>query len=119
MCLPQLSSTTDTISLPYPCGKHRASLGLLRLIGKIRLTSTMSVSEVQDEVRSVFSKAMNNRQDFSFVFLQPTGCGIRSLTLPGVSASFNWTPQQVVKIGGAKQCIYILVKDQLVGSEEL
>ena len=93
---------------PFPRGKHRANFGLLGLIGKMHLTSLMSVAEVEDEVRSVFKKPMANRKDSPFFFLQPTGCGSRSLTLPAVSESFSWTAQQVAKLGGAKQCIYIL-----------
>ncbi len=100
--------------IPFPRGKYRAKLGQSGLIGKIRLTSTMSVSEVEEEVRSVFSKPMDNRVDFPFVFLQSTGCGSRSLTLPAVSASFSWTPHQVAKLGSGKQCMYILSKDKLV-----
>ena len=85
------------------------------MIGKIRLISTMTESEVMDEVRSVFQEAMSYRSqsDFPFVFLQPTGSGARTLTAPSVSNSFCWTAQQVAKLGGHKCPIYILAKINL------
>ena len=83
------------------------------LIGKIRLMSTMTVKEVEDEVRSVFHKAMSGRSDFPFTFLQPAGAGSRTLTIPSVSSSFSWTAQQVAKLGPNKQSIYILARDKL------
>ena len=100
--------------MPFPRGKYRASLGMRGLIGKIRLTSAMTV---EDEVRSVFEKPMCGRKDFPFVFLQPTGAGSRTLTVPSVSPSFCWTAQQVAKLASSKQSIYVLAKDKLV--EEL
>ena len=81
------------------------------LIGKLHLSTEMSVEEVQREIRSVFCRAMDNRDDFPFVFLQPTGVGSRSLTIPAVSASFMWTAQQVARL---KTPIYILAQDELV-----
>ena len=74
--------------------------------------STMTVKEVEDEVRSVFHKAMSGRSDFPFTFLQPAGAGSRTLTIPSVS-SFSWTAQQVAKLGPNKQSIYILARDKL------
>ena len=68
------------------------------------------MEEVQREIRSVFCKAMDNRDDFPFVFLQPTGVGSRCLTIPAVSASFMWTAQQVARL---KTPIYILAQDEL------
>ena len=117
VCLPQDCSSDD--HLPYPRGKFRAKLGMSGLIGKIRLTSSMTVEEVQDEVRSVFQKAMADRKDFPFIFLQPTGAGSRTLTVPSVSTSFCWTAQQVAKLGANKQSIYILAQDDLVYTYEV
>ncbi len=91
----------------------RASLGKNDLIGKIRLSSLMTVRDVEIEVQSTFKKAMGNRDDFPFIFLQPTGAGSKSLTIPPVSSSFEWTPQQVAKLGANKQCIYILAQEEL------
>ena len=66
-----------------------------------------------NEVRSVFRKVMQSRLDFCFVFLQPTGTGAQTLTVPSISNSFSWTAQQVAKLGGHKSPIYILAKDKL------
>lgn len=38
------------MSIPYPLGKYCMKLGEKGLIGKIRLLSTMTVEEVEDEV---------------------------------------------------------------------
>ena len=116
ICLPQAPSVT---TIPFPRGKYRAKLGQRGLIGKIRLSSTMTVEEVNDEVLSVFHEAMGNRKDFPFSFLQSTGCGSRSLTVPSVSAGFQWTAQQVAKLGGSKQPIYILARDKLTEACEV
>ena len=50
MCLPQQSDA----QVPYPRGKYHSWLGKHGLIGKIHLTSAMTVAEVENEVRSVF-----------------------------------------------------------------
>ena len=99
--------------IPYPRGKYRSQLGEDGLIGKIRLMSTMNGEDVKDEIRSVFQEPMGSRVDFPFVFLQPTGIGARTLTVPSVSNSFCWTAQQVAKLGGHKTPIYILARDAL------
>ena len=114
VCIPQPSSGSKSLHLAYPRGKSRAKLGSLGLIGKIRLSSAMSDEEVQQEVRSVFSVPMGERADFPFVFLQPAGAGTKTLTIPAVSSSFCWTAQQVARLGGYKQAIYILAKDELI-----
>lgn len=68
----------------------------------------MTVKDVQEEVCSVFSKPMGQKKDFPFIFLQPTGAGSRTLTIPAVSSSLVGLPQQVDKLGsGNKQLIYI------------
>lgn len=76
--------------------------------------SSMSVEDVCDEVRSVFKVAMDDKKDFPFVFLQPTGAGSKTLTVPSVSSSFSWTASQVAKLGHNKQAIYILANDKLI-----
>lgn len=109
ICLPLESGT----HFGFPRGKYRAWLGSCGLIGKIRLMSSMSVEEVNIEICSVFGKAMGDRKDFPFVFLQPTGTGSKTLTVPSVSSSFCWTASQVAKLGQNKQSIYIMAKDKL------
>lgn len=113
VCLPQQYHKSSSNTIPFPRGCSRVHLGKSGLIGKIHLSSTMTVNEVAGEIRSVFSKAMNGCKDFPFVFLQSTGCGSRSLTLPSVSTSFSWTPQMVARLGSVKQPIYILAQQHL------
>ena len=79
----------------------------------------MSVSEVEKEIRSVFQQPMNGQQDFPFLYLQPTGSGTRSLTVPALSSSFKWTVQQVAKLGGNKGIIYIMAQDNLLTQFEV
>lgn len=67
--------------MSFPCGKYRTWLPEKSLIGKIYLESTMTEDKVQAEVRPVFSKAMSGRSDFPFSYLQPTGAGMRSLSV--------------------------------------
>ena len=110
VCLPKTELNNN---ISYPRGKFRTKLGESGLIGKIRLTSTMTEEEVEEEVRSVFRGPMDGRSDFPFSFLQPTGAGTKTLMLPSISSSFRWTAQQVAKLGGYKQAIYIIAKDNL------
>lgn len=110
ICLPQQNNSKD---ICYLRGKHRVWLGSQGLIGKIRLVSTMTLEAVESEVRSVFCKAMGGRDDFPFVFLQPTGAGSHCLSMPVVSTSFQWTAQQVARLGGNKLSIYVMAMDEL------
>ena len=118
ICLPSMS-TNNSVHITYPRGRYCAKLGESGLIGKIRLMSTMTVEDVEDEIRSVFHRPMGDRKDFPFVFLQPTGFGSKSLTVPSLSPSFRWTPQQVARLGGSKQSIFILAQDKLIGVYEV
>ena len=62
---------------------------------------------------------MCGRSDFPFSYLQPTGAGTQSLSVPSVSSSFSWSAQQVVKLAVSKQTIYILAEDALSLSKEV
>ena len=55
---------------------------------------------------------------FPFKYLQATGDGVRSLSIPSVSASFEWTAQQVAKLGNQRNHIYILAEKDLKYSEK-
>ena len=68
---------------------------------------------IKNEVRSVFRDPMEGKPNFPSIFLQLTGCGSKSLTIPTVSVSFGWTAQQVAKLGGNKGTIYILAEEKL------
>lgn len=110
ICLP-VSSKKSGSNISYPRGKFRTDLGSLGLIGKVHLTSMMSEEDVRNEVRSVFQGPMGGQPNFPFAFLQPTGYGSKSLTIPAVSASFEWSAQQVAKLGGNKGTIYIVAEE--------
>ena len=112
VCLPECLCIHG--STKYPRGKYRARSGNLGLIGKIHLTSDVTVDEVASEVRSVFKKPMAGRSDFPFEYLQPTGTGSRCLTIPAVASSFAWTAKQVARLStSGTGTIYILAKANL------
>ncbi len=97
VCLPKQTKGGEILNvIPYPRNRYRAEPGAGGLIGKVHITSEMTVEDVQKEVRSVFKEPMK------FIYLQPTGGGNRSLTVPVLSTSYEWTPQQVAKLSNAK-----------------
>lgn len=79
----------------------------------------MTVEEVGMEIRSAFKFAMGEDCSFPFKYLQATGGGIRALSIPSVSSSFQWTPQQVAKLGNQRHTIYILAEKELKLSSEM
>lgn len=99
--------------IPFPRGKSRVSLARNGLVGKLHISSDMSENDVLCEVRSVFKDPMDNNPNFPFQLLQPTGEGSRSLAIPPVSDTFQWTAQQVARLGGSRGCIYILAEADL------
>lgn len=90
-----------------------ALLASLGLIGKVHLTSEMTDEDVANEIRSVFKGPMKEDPNFSFVCLQSTGGGSRSLAIPSQSLSFKWLPQQVSRLSGQTGVIYILAQAEL------
>ena len=56
---------------------------------------------------------MGGRNDFPFTYLQPTGSGSRTLSIPSVSSSFCWTAKQVAWLGNNTETIYILANEDL------
>ena len=56
----------------------------------------------------MFTRPMKGSETFPFIYLQPTGGGNRSLTIPSVSSSYEWTPQQFAKLANARGTIYIM-----------
>lgn len=69
--------------------------------------------EVGMDIRSVFERAMGGDSSFPFKYLQATGGGSQSLSIPSVSASFQWTAQQVAQLGNQRNTIYILAEGNL------
>ena len=78
----------------------------------------MTIEEVEDEIRSVFKPAMGSDPSFPFKYLQATGGGSRSLSIPSVSASFCWTAAQVAKLGNQRNTLYILAEEDLKLSQD-
>ncbi len=95
MCLPKsLVEIGGLIKIPRK-RKVRDFLATNCLIGKIRLTSTMSESDVMNEIRSVFEEPMDDDKLFRFKILQPSGGSSKSLSVPVRSTSFKWTASSV------------------------
>lgn len=116
ICLPQtrkLQKHDSPNVISYPRKKFRAQLAAWGLIGKLHLTSDMTVDDVVAEVRSVFKGPMSNNDSFRFTFLQSTGGGSNLLTIPSTSASYQWTAQQVSKLSTYRGIIYIMALDDL------
>lgn len=109
ICLPKSFSSSKCITIPR--GKQRARLAEMGLQGKVTFRSDMTEVDICAEVRSAFSDVMGHNPEFQFVFLQASGCGTKTLSLPSLSASFHWTAQEVSKLG--KSCIYVQAKDDL------
>ena len=113
-CIPEsVRNKSAGGNIRYPRGKYHAELARCGLIGKLHMTSEMTAEEVSAEVRSVFKEPMGNNPDFPFLYLQPTGGGSKSLTVPSQSSSFTWTAQQVARLGGQSGTIYILAQSTL------
>lgn len=110
VCIPKKDGESP---ISFPRGKSRAKLAPKGLKGKIRLSSLMTEIEMEKEVRSVFSRQMQNQEYFPFVFLKCTGAGSKSLRIPSKSVPLLWTPQLVAKLGTNNYPIYILAQDKL------
>ena len=109
MCLPK--SFGDGGEIAIPRAATRAELASLGLTGKIHLESWMNEQEVMAEIRSVFQGPMHGDPAFPFGILQCPGAGSRSLTVPSVSSSFQWTAKQVVQAAGQGYIYIIAHKD--------
>ena len=64
------SCTDSNGSIPYPRGKYRATLGRQRLIGKVHLSSDMTIEDVENEIRSVFKVPTRDNPSFPFHLLE-------------------------------------------------
>ncbi len=111
VCLPSDYATKSGL-IQILRKKKRAILGHVGLIGKIHLTSEMIEEDIFAEVRSVFSKPMRNNPNFQFRFLQSTGGGCKTLSIPSISTHFQWTATQVASLAG-QGAIYILADEDL------
>jgi len=112
LCIPKGGRRTGG-GISFPRGRFRAYLARSGLIGKLHLTSEMSDQDVEDEIRTIFRGPMLNNSSFPFLYLQSTGGGSKTLTIPSQSSSFKWTPQQVAHLSGHSGTIYILAQEDL------
>ena len=92
--------------------RYREELASNGLIGKIRLYSSMTESEIFDEIRSVFRGPMSDNIDFRFTILQSAGGGSKSLIVPALSPTYQYTASAAVG-KNSKMPIYILALDDL------
>lgn len=95
--------------LPIP-RKKKDILASLDLVGKVHLESDWTAAEVVAEIKSIFSEIFKD-EDCSFKFLQFTGTGTKSLIVPKVLASYQWTPREVA--GRADRPVYLLLQKEL------
>ncbi len=83
-----------TIKIPRK-GSDREFLAKNGMIGKIRFSSDMSERDIFEDIRSVFSRPMNEDHDFQFKILLIAGGSCKSLSIPSLSSSFKWTASSV------------------------
>ena len=96
---------------PFPRGKVRSTLGRKGLIVKIHLDSEMCHSEIFREMRSVFKGPFGDDEEFPFKILQSAGMGSKSLVLPALSPTFEWTAKEVATSGG--RVVYVWAQKEL------
>ena len=111
VCLPK--SYMDLFAsnglLPVP-RKKKDVLASFDLVGKVHLESDWTAAEVVAEIKSIFNEKLKD-DDTNFKFLQFTGTGTKSLIVPKVSASYQWTPKEVA--GRADRPVYVLLEKNL------
>ena len=112
VCLPkQFAKQEDLIGIPRK-KDVRHFLAVNKLVGKIQLRSDMEETDIFDEIWSVFRVPMDHDDEFQFTILQPSGGDSRSLMVPELSHSYQWTSGAIAG-RNAKTPIYILAEDQL------
>ena len=90
--------------------KKKDILALFGLVGKVHLESDWTAAEVVAEMKSTFSEVLQG-EDCTFKFLQFTRAGTKSLIVPKVSPSYQWTPKEVA--GRADRPVYLLLQKNL------
>ena len=73
----------------------------------------MTDEDAERKIHSIFKGPMQNDGNFPFLYLQATGGGAKSLTIPSQNSSFKWIPQQVARLSSQSGTIYILAKADL------
>ena len=72
----------------------------------------MSEEDIFDEIRSVFKGPMGGNKNFKFNILQGAGGSSKTLVIPSVSSSYQWTASGVAP-KNVKTPIYILAREPL------
>ena len=103
----------EKYSNKIPIPRDRERLSRSGLIGRISLNSSMTQEEIFAEVRNVFRGPMNGSTTFPFEVLQPTGGSSKSLTVPALSDTYEWSATSIVP-KNAKSPIYVRAKEALV-----
>ena len=111
LCLPKSFATANKIVRIPRVQAVRESLAQNGLLGKIRLTSSMTEEDIIKEIQAVFRGPREDDPLFRFAILQPSGGSSKTLTVPSLSSSYSWTASAVA--GSAKSPIYILAEDTL------
>ena len=123
MCLPMEGRKGSKVTIPR--GEYRSNLIAAGLMGKVDISSSMTEFEVRSEICKVFHRAMGLSQNdcteelFPFEYLQSGGQGCKSLCIPSVSSSFEWTGEHVAALAKSGKIIYVLASKALPGYNEV
>ena len=105
MCFPYNYLVGNSITIGNSSKEIRDFLTRNGLMGKIRLSSSMTEEETMSEIRSVFSVPMKTQSNFAFKVLQPSGGSSKSLSVPALSSSLNGQLQPL--LGKIARCQYM------------
>ena len=72
----------------------------------------MNQDDIFDEIRDIFKCPMKTKQDVKFTVLQLTGGGNKTLTIPAVSKSFEWTAASIAG-KNSKTPVHTLANEEL------
>ena len=103
ICLPSDHYSSHVINIP----RSREGLYEAGLVGRVRLTSDMSEDDIFDEIRSVFKGPMRGNRNFIFSILQGTDGSSKTLVIPSLSSSYQWTASAVAPKNVKTPIIYL------------
>ena len=119
MCLPQ-KWCSDPGHITIPRGERRNLPGARGLIGQIKFNSSMSAQVISEEICKVFANPMDltvaeieSGQIFPFTYLLRTGAGSRTLRIPVVLETFEWSGRQFSTLATSGGMIYIMAEATL------
>ena len=115
-CLPPNMKGHNAIVV-IPRGSRRSALADERsgLLGKIVFEADWCEERMTEEITRVFAKPFDmstadieSGKRLEFLYLQRAGAGARSLCIPSVTSSFEWSGRQVATLAKSGGIIYIL-----------